>query len=130
MKVFTLIIRVFARPLVNRTKEFHLKNKQKKPKGLQKFYIYLGNKYHSWETKLNSQYLKIANEGFFVKPLTNDQALEKGVEFFYEIVFYSILIGIPTYEMYKAAKDNQAKSQKQEQRLKKIEKQIKENADM
>lgn len=53
------------------------------------------------ETKINGSYLKLANSEFFIKPLNDEQALEKGVEFFYEILFYSILIGLPTYEMMK-----------------------------
>ena len=31
------------------------------------------------------------------KPLNDELAIEKGVEFFYEIVFYLIVIGLPVY---------------------------------
>lgn len=45
---------------------------------------------------------------FFYKPLNDEVALEKvfilnfiqGVEFFYEILIYALLITLPTYEMY------------------------------
>ena len=45
--------------------------------------------------------MKLANSDFFVKPFTDDQALEKGIEFFYEILFYCVIIGLPTYELLK-----------------------------
>lgn len=35
----------------------------------------------------------------FMKPLNDEIALEKGIEFFYEIIFYCIIIAICTYEI-------------------------------
>lgn len=40
---------------------------------------------------------------FAYKPLNDELALEKGIEFFYEIIFYSIVIGLPLYEMMRAS---------------------------
>ena len=35
----------------------------------------------------------------FMKPLNDEIALEKGIEFFYEIIFYIIIIAICSYEI-------------------------------
>jgi hypothetical protein len=47
-------------------------------------------------------------DDFFQKPLSEDMAIEKvllsclcqGVEFFYELLIYGTLIGLPLYELY------------------------------
>lgn len=41
------------------------------------------------------------------KPLNDNIALEKGIEFFYEIIFYMIILGFPIYELYIAAEESQ-----------------------
>lgn len=56
---------------------------------------------------------------FFFKPLNDEVALEKvndlnniqGVEFFYEILIYALLITLPTYEMYNSQQDSKKKSE-------------------
>ena len=47
--------------------------------------------------------------------------MEKGIEFFYEIIFYCIVIGLPLYEMNRQAQENKAKSERVNERLQKIE---------
>lgn len=36
--------------------------------------------------------------------------MEKGIELFYELIFYVIVIGLPLYEMNRQANENKAKS--------------------
>jgi len=112
IRIFSLFVRVFARPLINRTKSIHLRQKFTNKHHYQKqFFIWLGNKYHTIDTKINKQYLELANEDFFIiQSLSDDHAIEKGVEFFWEIVFYSLLSGIPLYEMYQIHLDASIKA--------------------
>jgi hypothetical protein len=35
----------------------------------------------------------------FMKPLNDEIALERGIEFFYEVVFYAVIIMICSYEI-------------------------------
>ena len=64
-------------------------------------FVRLGNSFHRFETKVNRKFLKLeTNDDFFVKPLNEDLAVEKGVEFFYEIVIYAILIGLPIFVIH------------------------------
>ncbi len=45
---------------------------------------------------INRKFLKIQSE-FAFKPLNDELAMEKGIEFFYEIIFYTLVIGLPLY---------------------------------
>ena len=42
-------------------------------------------------------------------------ALEKGIEFFYEIFFYSLIVGIAGYEMLRVHQQGEEKKVKEEQ---------------
>ena len=45
-KLFSLIIRVFTKPLVSYTKQYHMSRKQFSHQYLRRFFIYLGHKYN------------------------------------------------------------------------------------
>ena len=49
-KVFSLVVRVFARPLIARTKQIHLSKASKgKNTRIKLFFVKLGNFYHKWD---------------------------------------------------------------------------------
>jgi hypothetical protein len=78
------------------------------------------------ETKINKKFLKIPTvDEIFVKPLSDDVAIEKGVEFFYEVVLYGILISLPLYEMWHSQESANKKSKELADRLDQIESDIK-----
>ena len=123
-----MIIRVFTRPLINYTKKYHIGNKDDSHVFLKKVFQHLGNFYNRQENKINRKFLKISTpDELFVKPLTQDVAIEKGVEFFYEVIFYMILITIPLCEMYKAQVSADEKSEQLTKRLETIENNILES---
>lgn len=103
-KVISLAVRVFSRPMFNHLKKYHLGKHKKTTDWLGAIFIRMGLFYNRMETKINKKFLKIDTKGedIFIKPLSDDVALEKGVEFFYEILVYSILLGLPIYEMWHA----------------------------
>lgn len=102
-KVLSLFIRVFSKPLITYTKQAHLKNDAGSSHPLlRKAFIKLGNSYNKGETWLNRKFMKIETQ-FAYKPLNDELAIEKGIEFFYEIIFYSLVIGLPLYEMIRAS---------------------------
>lgn len=47
------------------------------------------------------------------KPLNDELALEKGIEIFYEIMIYAILIGFSVFEMVVGSRDTAAKKKVQ-----------------
>lgn len=57
-KVFSLLIRVFSRPLINYTKKIHANNPKQSFK-LRQFFIWFGNFYHRNEAKINRKFLKV-----------------------------------------------------------------------
>ena len=88
-------------------------------------FIWLGNKYNRLETIINRKFLKIETpDELFVKPLSDDVALEKGIEFFYELLVYMILIGLPLYELYTTSASNDKKAKELSNRLNRIESNI------
>jgi hypothetical protein len=50
-KVFSLFVRVFARPIIMKTKAIHLAQGSSKNMMLRKWFIYLGNKFQSFEVR-------------------------------------------------------------------------------
>eukprot|EP01017_Pseudomicrothorax_dubius_P027495 TRINITY_DN3176_c0_g1_i2.p1 TRINITY_DN3176_c0_g1~~TRINITY_DN3176_c0_g1_i2.p1 ORF type:complete len:218 (-),score=52.93 TRINITY_DN3176_c0_g1_i2:63-716(-) len=121
LKVFSLVIRVFCRPLINYTKNYH-KGGGVTSVRMRLFFIWLGNYHHRLEYRINRRFLKLSdNSDVYIKPLNEDIAIEKGVEFFYEILAYGLLLIIPGYEMYTGWVSDVAKTEKLEKRLKKME---------
>lgn len=59
-KVLSLVIRVFSKPLINYTKQVHLRsNTGSQHPLLRKGFIRLGNTYSRWEAWINRKFLKI-----------------------------------------------------------------------
>jgi cell division protein FtsL len=111
--------------MINFTKRYHLTNRYLGGNLARRGFIRLGNFYHRVDTRINRKFLKIANdEDFYIKPLNNDVALEKGVEFFYECFVYAILITLPIYEMHRGVVASQKKTNDLNNRLKKMEEEI------
>lgn len=126
-KVFSMIIRVFSRPVVNHIKSIH-KSNFKNVTGVSRYFVILGNKYHRMEVAINKRLMNVKTDtDMFVKPLSPEIALEKGIEFFYEIVIYSLVIGLSVFELYKAQVSADEKKQKDESRLAKMEQSIEDS---
>lgn len=59
-KVLSLAIRVLSRPLINYTKQVHLKrNNLEEDSQFRTFFITLGNNYNRWEAWINRKFMKI-----------------------------------------------------------------------
>lgn len=136
-KVFSLIIKIFSKPLVNYTKKIHMDRKGHTNVWIRRFFIFLGNKYHVFETKINRKFLNLSsNFAFRIKPLSDEDAITKGVEFFYEVILYTILITIPLYEMNRGQNEAKEKSkilnnklQSLEEGIEKIKSEIKQESE-
>lgn len=74
-KVFSLVMRVFSKPLVTYTKQYHLSKKRFFHEHLRTFFIFLGRKYNYIESSIKSSALKhAASELQKVKPITEEAA--------------------------------------------------------
>ena len=76
-KVFSLLLSVFSKPLLNYTKKVH-SSKEAQSLYVRLFFIRLGNYYHRFDSTINRKILKI-NSQFAFKPLNDELALEKGI---------------------------------------------------
>lgn len=60
-KLFSLVIRVFTKPLVNYTKQYHMSNKRFSHEKLRVTFIFLGHKYHYLEYLIERSSAKNVN---------------------------------------------------------------------
>lgn len=125
IKLFSLVVKVFSKPLINYTRKIHSTRKGEHSGGIRSFFLFLGNRYHKFETYVNRKFLNLSSgDEFFVKPLNDEVAIDKGIEFFYELIFYLIIIALPIYEMNKSHTESAEKSKKLNDRIGNIENQI------
>jgi len=74
-KLFSLIIRVFTKPLVTYTKQYHMARKQFSHERLRLFFIYLGHKYNLLEATINKANLPNSSDELQkIKLLTEEVA--------------------------------------------------------
>lgn len=99
-KVMLTSIRYLMRP-INNTIIKSLKTKDKDTFGY-RFFENFGQRANIFEVKMNRALIRSKGLGT-IKPLSQDIAFNKGVEWFTEVfVFYGILISIAAYEIKKA----------------------------
>lgn len=125
-KLFSLFVRILARPIIARTKA-HTSSKLQDAK-LRGFFVWCGNKAHRVNVYVNRRLLKLESTTYKVQDLSENAALELGVESFYEVIIYACILGLPIIEIYRAYAEGEEKSAKQrvvmstiEQRLAKLE---------
>mmetsp|Transcript_36546 Transcript_36546/g.37942 ORF Transcript_36546/g.37942 Transcript_36546/m.37942 type:complete len:169 (-) Transcript_36546:50-556(-) len=106
VKAITVLMKTVAKPLTSWLSHYHkivLKDSTKASDLFMKErFVNLGQSYNFHHTKFNRKILRLKSNDP-IKLLPAERALEKGIEFFSEIVMYSIIIGIPLWEMKKAS---------------------------
>jgi hypothetical protein len=85
--------------------------------------IWTGQQVHYYNTSVNRRIFRLDSKDP-IKALPEEKALEKGAEFFSEIIIYSILISFPLYEWYKTRVETKEKEQRKKFRIKKMENDI------
>lgn len=83
----------------------------------------LGRRYQIFEHWLNHRLLKTAHKKQLTE-LKEEILLEKGVEAFYELFLYSIIIGLPMYELYKSAESTEKKEKKLKEKIDSMERKL------
>jgi len=121
-KIFTLVIRTFSKPLLSLMKK---KQQEGKYRHWRWFFVGLGRKYQVFEHWLNHKLLKTSHKKQLTE-LKEEILMEKGIEAFYEIFFYSIVIGLPMYELYKGAESAEKKEIKLKAKVDSLEKKLDE----
>lgn len=112
-KIFTLLIRTFSRPMLG-----YVKRKQIEKPGSRfaSFFVGVGRRAHVFENWVNHRILKTAKKRH-VSELKDEVLLEKGIEFFYEWLFYIIVLGLPFWELYRSSAAAVTKEQNLQKRI-------------
>jgi len=114
-KVFSLVVRILARPLISKTKAATSSRVQ--DVRIRAFFIWIGNRAHKVNVIINRKFLKLNNSDYKVQELGDLAALELGVETFYEIIIYACILGLPAFEIYMAYVEGLAKAEKEKNTL-------------
>ena len=134
-KLFVVSGRLFAKPIVNLIKKRHKSNTDLSKSLQGSFFIRMGKLEHKTDLWMNRKILSIrGDDDLFVKPLNNEVALEKGVEFFYEILIYGVILGLTLYELNRtsnASKETKLKLDNKVQQLEdNVDKLLKHNDEL
>lgn len=111
-KVVSLVIRMFTRPVSNYLKN-SLKYKHDHHPYIKLQILNLGQFYHRIQIKIQRRLMNLSSNDSYVKPLSDDKALESGAEFIGEIIAYGTLFVWGIYEINKYNEDAKAKDLKQ-----------------
>ena len=118
-KLVSLAVRLFSRPAVELMKRVHNSRVSRHSK-FSKFLIWLGNKQYHWKILIDKYLLNIRTDhDMFLQGLKTEVALEKGIHFFYESLFYTVVINAATLEAYWIMKENKSNRKRQEEKIQK-----------
>ena len=105
MKVALVGFKIISRPLNNILKRVFTHRFQ----FMHRFITIFGQQAHRFEISLNRKVVNNSQKlDFYIKPLSDEAAFNKGVEYFVEFFFfYGILIAIAIYEVDKSHKSSE-----------------------
>ena len=110
-RVVSLFVRLFTRPLTNYLK-ISLSYKQDRNPFIRNSILNLGQLYHRINIRIQRRIMNMSGHDSYIKPLTDEKALENGAEFAGEIIAYGILLSWGLYEINKISVESKAKEDK------------------
>jgi hypothetical protein len=119
-KIFTVLIRTFSRPMLGYVKR---KQIEKPSSRFASFFVGVGRRAQAIEHWVNHRILKTVKRRQAAE-LKDEVLLEKGVESFYEALFYIIVLGLPFWELYKSSIAAQKKEVALQKRIALLEKKM------
>lgn len=119
-KLVSLTVRLFSRPAIELMKRVHY-SQLSRTTWLNYLLQRLGNLQYSLRVKLDKRIKNIrSDDELFCLGLQRDVALEKGIHFFYETLFYTLVIGAALYEGYRILEGNKERNKNNIEKLEKI----------
>ena len=109
-KLVSLIIRLFTKPMTNYFKA-SLKTKKIEKPFMRELIMNLGQKYNRWNVIITRSFSGMGSIDY-IKPLSDEKALDSGAEFIGELIAYSTLLAWGIYEVNKLSKDTKIKEAK------------------
>jgi hypothetical protein len=119
-KFLNLAFRLFSRPSVEFMKRVHWRRVSPNS-SFSHFLIRLGNAQYKFKVHMDKRLMNIrTDDDMFMRGLKASIALERGIHFFYESLFYTFVIGAALLEGYKIAVHNYETSRRNEAKLNRI----------
>ena len=122
-KLFTLVCRTMARPLISWVTYYNRVKLQSSNGRIQNKIkvklVKLGQNVNYYNTIINRKLFKLPTKDP-IRPLTEEKALERGAEFVSEFIVYAILITLPIYELIKLNKASTEKENEKENKMRKM----------
>lgn len=118
-KLLSLIIKVFTRPIVNYLKGT-IKDSHDKNRKLRIVISGLGQKYHVLNLRVQRRFTKMSGTTAYIKPLTEDKAIESGAELVGETLGYSLLVLYGYYEINRMSFEGKRKESTHHENLSKV----------
>ena len=107
-KIITLVVRTLAKPMIAWVTHYKKLALLQSKSDINLFWknrlVNLGNKVDHFNSYINRKIFRLKPEPF--KKLSDEKALERGAEFFSEVLIYSILISLPVIEYLRQTKSN------------------------
>lgn len=108
IKVISLVVRLFSRPMVNQFKAVYKSTEIAHPI-MRKNLIAIGQAYNTYTTKAQRVLMHSSSNAAYIKPLTEPAAIESGIELIGEGLLYGTLATWGLWELYKHTIESQAK---------------------
>lgn len=116
-KFASLLVRLFSRPAVELMKWAH-NNRVHPESRFSEMLRRLGNFQYRFKVRLDKKILNIRTDPeIFLKPLKDEVALEKGIHFFYETLFYTLVIGAASYEGWRISKEAKEDRERKQRKI-------------
>ena len=107
-KIITLVVRTLAKPMIAWVTHYKKIALLQSNSDINTFWrnrlINLGNRVDQFNVYINRKIVGLKQENY--KKLSDEKALERGAEFFSEVLVYSILISLPVIEYVRQTKLN------------------------
>lgn len=118
-KLLSLVIKVFTRPIVNYLKGT-IKGSHDKNQRLRRVISSLGQTYHVINLRIQRRFTKMSGTTAYIKPLTEDKAIESGAELVGETLGYSLLVLYGYYEINRISFEGKRKETSHHESLFKV----------
>lgn len=119
-RLVSLAVRLFSRPAIEFMKKVHYSQISQASR-FNRVLERVGNLQYRLKVMLDRKLMNIrTDQDMFSLGLQRDIALEKGIHFFYETMFYTAVIGAATYEGYRLLEGNRERNRNNIEKLEKI----------
>ena len=110
VKIFSLFLRLFTRPIVNFVKNT-FKKKTEHPVGMERTLVSLGNFQNRLNVMIQRKYLGVEHTDSKINPVAKDKAFDMGAELLSDVLVYGTLFSWGIYELVKAANSARTKEE-------------------